>query len=238
MSDPYVYEGTNVLRNVLDIKNQESLNEFENTIVNLQLIRILKTNISINNSSDIFSIHKMLFKEIYDWAGLPRSLNIEKKEIVLNGLSVPYSNYNTINMDIRVVDKEYFNKNWDKMTHTALIYNLSRYISLIWRIHPFREGNTRTITTYLYLFLKQNGYDINTELLSKHSKYFRNALVLASLDEYSEWEHIENILSDAIKSKEMITTKIQNNDLKYKKIKGIDLAEYKYNYHQTRKSND
>ncbi len=115
MSDLYVYDGTNVLRNILDIKNQESLDEYENTIVNIQLIRILKSDFLVKSSNDIFEIHKLLFDEVYDWAGSPRCINIEKQEIVLNGLSVPYSNYDEIMKDIKGIDKEYFHKKWENM---------------------------------------------------------------------------------------------------------------------------
>lgn len=232
MSDPYVYDGTNILKNVLDIKNQESLDEYENTIVNIQLIRILKSDFFVRSSNDIFEIHKILFGEVYDWAGTSRCLNIEKQEVVLNGLSVPYSNHDEILNDIKVIDEENFNKKWADMSHTTLIYNVSRYISAIWKVHPFREGNTRTITTYLYFFLKQNGHYIDTEMLSKYSKYFRNALVLASIGEYSEYEHIESILSDAIRSKKRSLNKEKTEHSKYSKIKGVDLKHYQYNYHQ------
>lgn len=232
MSDPYVYDRSNVLKNILDIKNQESLDEYENTIVNLQLIRVLKSNFPLKSSSDIFTIHKMLFEEVYDWAGTPRCINIEKQEVVLNGLSVPYSNHDEIMKDLKSIDKEYFHKKWGSMSHTTLIYNVSRYISSIWKTHPFREGNTRTITTYLYLLLKQNGHSIDTEILSKYSKYFRNALVLASIDEYSEYEYIESILSDAIRSKERNLKGDTIDDSKYSKIKDVELNNYKYNYHQ------
>lgn len=54
-------------------------------------------------------------------------------------------------------------------------------IAEIWEVHPFREGNTRTVSVFAFLFLKQYGYDLNAELLSRHAKYFRNALVMAAL---------------------------------------------------------
>lgn len=59
--DPYVYDDTNVLKNVANIKEQNKLDDYESTMVNLGIIKLLKSNIKINNTNDIFLIHKFLF---------------------------------------------------------------------------------------------------------------------------------------------------------------------------------
>ncbi len=98
---------------------------------------------------------------------------------------------------------------------------------------PFREGNTRTITTFLYFHITSNGYYFNMELLKTHAKYFRNALLLASIDEYSEYSHLENILTDSIWRNEIIKINYESKiTKKYKQINGYDLDDYSYNYHE------
>ena len=114
---------------------------------------------------------------------------------------------------------------------SLFIKKISRLISKMWQIHPFREGNTRAVVVFLYLYLKNFNLNINFDLLEKHSKYFRNALVLASIGEYSEYQHLELILNDAIFG---ITKNLPLNEdksKKYKTIKNLDLSTYKYNYH-------
>lgn len=98
-------------------------------------------------------------------------------------------------------------------------------------MHSFREGNTRVVTLFLYYFLKKLGFKVNREFIDKHAKYFRNALVLASIDEYSEYNYLEEILKDSI------SFKIVDDELniKYQTIRGYDLDKYEYNYHSSKK---
>ena len=84
---------------------------------------------------------------------------------------------------------------------------------------------------FLYYFLKKLGFKVNREFIDKHAKYFRNALVLASVGEYSEYNHLEEILKDSI------SFKIVDDELniKYQTIKGYNLDKYEYNYHSSKK---
>ena len=78
MKDPYVYDNTNILKNLSGIKQQETLNNYETTMVNLGIINLLKSNIIISKVNDIFYIHKVLFENVYEWAGQARTINIFK----------------------------------------------------------------------------------------------------------------------------------------------------------------
>lgn len=83
----------------------------------------------------------------------------------------------------------------------------------------------------MYFLLKKYNLELNVDLIEKSSKYFRNSLVLVSIGEYSEFNHLEVILNDAIfgDSKEIDKTKTKDNT--YSKIKDFDLSKYQYNYH-------
>lgn len=74
--------------------------------------------------------------------------------------------------------------------------------------------------------MKKYDLKLNIDFIGEHSKFFRNALVLASIGEYSEYEHLEMILSDAVSLK-----KISDNEKKYQTIRDYDLEKYEYNYH-------
>lgn len=233
MPDTYVYPGTSVLVNLGNIRDQSKLDEYENTLVNLALIKLLDEKFKINSSKDVFLIHKKLFMEVYEWAGVPRTLNIFKNELVLNGLSVEYSTHSEIINELNKLDSVVLTTNWDKLSKPELIIELSAMISKLWRIHPFREGNTRTITTFLYFFLKNHDFTLNVKLLKENAKFFRNALVMSSLDKYSELAHLQNILNDVIDNKNASKkeSKVKPSNEKYKTIKGIKMENYNYNYH-------
>ena len=208
--DPYVYDDTNVLKNLANIKEQHKLDDYETTMVNLGIIKLLKSDIEIVKVNDIFLIHKILFENVYEWAGEKRVINIFKTEPILNGLSVKYSDHSKINDDLTKIQKGINSIEWKILSKNEMINKIVRIISSIWQVHSFREGNTRVVTLFLY---------------------FRNALVLASIDEYSEYNYLEEILKDSI------SFKIVNDELniKYQTIKGYDLDKYEYNYHSSKK---
>ena len=230
MKDPYVYEGTNVLINLANIKEQDKLDNFETTLSRVAIVELLKNPINITSTKDIFEIHKRLFKEVYSWAGNPRTINIYKTEPVLGGLSVNYSDHNQIMKDLNKIQNDIDSVDWVNSSKKDIISKVVRVISSLWQVHAFREGNTRTICLYLYFFMKKYNLKFNVDFIGEHSKFFRNALVLASIGEYSEYEHLEMILSDAISLKKII-----NGESKYQTIKDYNLEKYEYNYHHLKK---
>ena len=232
MRDPYVYEGTNVLINLANIKEQEKLDNYETTLSRIAIVELLRDPIDITSTKDIFEIHKRLFKEVYSWAGEPRSINIYKTEPVLAGLSVNYSEPNSIMKDLNRIQKDIDSFDWINSSKKEVLSKIVRVISSIWQVHAFREGNTRTICLYLYFFMKKYNLKLNVDFIGEHSKFFRNALVLASIGEFSEYEHLEMILTDAISLK-----KVVGDETKYQTIKDYNLEKYEYNYHHI-KNND
>ena len=61
-----------------------------------------------------------------------------------------------------------------------VVEHLAKFVSGIWQIHPFREGNTRTTAVFTIKYLRSIGFDVTNHLFSMHSWYFRNALVRAN----------------------------------------------------------
>ncbi len=232
MNDPYVYGNTNVLINLANIKDQKELDNFETTLSSLAIVDILNHPINLSSVNDIFTIHEKLFKEVYSWAGKSRTINIYKEEPVLTGLSVEYSDYKSINKDLNKIQYEIDSYKLSELSKKELIHKITIIISSIWKVHAFREGNTRTICLFLYFLMKKYNLKLNVDFIGEHSKYFRNALVLASIGEYSEYEHLEMILSDATSLK-----KIVDGNKKYQTINEYNLEKYEYNYHHLKQEN-
>ena len=225
MKDIYLYEDTSVLKNKLNIKDSKKLDELEGAIVSLNIARLATHPLSIKSVLDIKRIHKELFSDLYEWAGVNRTINIYKDEPVLGGLSVNYSDYRNIDSDLNALDKSFKTIKWENLKHIEIIDEIVKLISRLWKIHCFREGNTRTTTVFLYLLMRQIGLKVNTDFIGKHAKFFRNALVLASIDQYSEYEHLTNILLDSV------STKIITED-KYQTIREYEVEKYEYRKHK------
>lgn len=223
--DKYLYPNTDVLINKFNIKDSKKLDKVEYTYVSLNITYIIDNPIKINSVFDICIIHKILFKDIYELAGTFRNLNIYKEEPILTGLSVKYSEYKNINRDLNSLDKRFKSTKWNELSHEDTIDEVILIISKLWKIHCFREGNTRAVTTFLYLLMKQINLKVNVLFISNHAKFFRNALVMASIDEYSEFEHLKNILLDSVSMKE-------TNENKYKTIREYEVEKYQYRNHK------
>lgn len=150
-----------------------------------------------------FNIHKKLFEGIYPHAGSIRPYNITKKEWVLNGDTVRYCDCDVI-LDALNYDFERERKSSSGGLSTEQqITRISRFISDVWQIHPFGEGNTRTTAVFLIQYLKQLSFPVNVAPFAKHAGFFRNALVRANwsnmpLDIQSSTLPLERFLSNVI----------------------------------------
>ena len=225
MKDIYVYEGTNVLINKLNIRDNYQLDEAEGVFVSIAMRSIIERPIVIKSLFDIHKIHQLLFEKLYDWAGADRKMNMYKNEPVLNGLSVIYSDYKSIDSDLKKLDAQFKTIKWKELHSKEKVESVVNIFSKLWRIHCFREGNTRTITLMMYLFMKQIGLKVDVAFIGEHAKYFRSALVLASIDQYSEYEHLTNILMDSVYLKDISSNK-------YKTIRDYEVDKYEYQKHE------
>ena len=133
-------------------------------------------------------------------AGKEIGINIVKGERVLGGDTVRYSDTNSIESDIEEALKELNNTNWEVLSITETANMFSKMIAKIWQIHPFREGNTRTVITFITKFAEYHGFRMNKVLLRENADYVRDALVKASDGVYSEYEYLIRIIEDAIKN--------------------------------------
>ncbi len=233
MVDPYTYPDSDVLINKADIKDKEKLDEFENRMSNLALVILFKNETKIKSVHDVFKIHEYLFQNVYEWAGKPRVVNISKGEPVLNGLSVQYTVKKEITTEISKLNDYFVSQNWKDFKTEDYIYLITRFIAKLWQIHPFREGNTRTVSAFTFLLFKQHGYSYNAEIIKENAKFFRNALVMASIKEYSEYSYLQRILTDVMK-----TEVGKKATPKYKKIKDYNVDDYEYAYHKVKEEDN
>lgn len=139
-------------------------------------------------------IHSHLFEDISSFnfqVGKFRTVNIEKEEPILNGASVFYELWNMIDTALAIDFDEETSKNYRTMSKKEQAYSAMSFISNVWQIHPFREGNTRTMAVFAIDYFRDLEFEIDNTLFEQHSLYFRNALVRDNC--LKEWQTDEYI---------------------------------------------
>ena len=135
-------------------------------------------------------IHRRLFQGIYKFAGKIRDFNITKKEWVLNGETVLYASANSLKETLEYDFAQEKKYNYKGLSQQEIIEHITSFISDLWQIHIFSEGNTRTTAIFLIKYLRKLGYkEVNNNLFAEHSWYFRNALVRANYEDLSKGIH-------------------------------------------------
>lgn len=205
MPDLYLYEDVPVLRNKLGIKTEKTLDLVEAEQSRANMMLLYKQGFSDFSPAGLCEIHRFLFGDIYDWAGQYRIMNIEKAERQLGGRSVWYSNDDNIGRDLANTFSAIQGFNWDECTREEFVSALARLFPPIWQVHPFREGNTRTVVMLMTLFVEAHGYFFDKDLLAASAGYVRDSFVMASIDQFSEFEYLEKILLDAVCTEPMET---------------------------------
>ncbi len=125
-------------------------------------------------------IHRYLFTDIYSFAGEFRQDNLFKKEYILNEETIYYTNYQNINTYLKYDLEEEKNYSYKNKDTDKIIKHISKFTSNIWQVHPFLEGNTRTVMVFIINYLKKLGYEIDNQVFKQNFTYFRNALVLSN----------------------------------------------------------
>lgn len=157
----------------------ENQQHYECDIVSTRIVELLDQGCFTFSPQMLKSIHKYLFKDVFrdEIVGVFRKQNITKTEPILNGDTVNYGNWNMID-DLYEYDfsqeKEY---HYSYPIADKQLKHLSDFVSRVWQVHPFMEGNTRTIAVFTELYLRNMGYDVNNEMFKAYATYFRGALV-------------------------------------------------------------
>ena len=128
----------------------------------------------------ITSIHRRLFEGVFKFAGRIRDYDITKKEWVLKGDTVIYVNSEDIRRALEYDLEQERNFVYAGLAHGQMVEHIAKFVSGLWQIHPFGEGNTRTVAVFTIKYLRSIGFYVENDLFANHSWYFRNALVRAN----------------------------------------------------------
>ena len=162
------------------VRTPKDEDEEEADKVSANIAKILASKTFAFNTNGYVSLHRRIFEGIFKHAGEIRQYDISKKEWVLEGDSVNYLNWEDLRRALDWDIEQEKNFSYKGLTDDEKIEHIAKFISGIWQIHAFREGNTRTTAIFTIQYLRSLGYEVNNEMFAKHSWYFRNALVRAN----------------------------------------------------------
>ena len=152
----YCYSDSNVLKNKLNIRDNKLLKTAEEEITLIKQMELLKNPIKGNFSkAHLMNIHKFIFEDIYPFAGKIRREQISKADTM-------FYPPNLIDRELDKVFAKIKEKNMLRETDEEKVFdNLAYVMAELNIIHPFREGNGRSIREFIRLMAKRMGYDLN-----------------------------------------------------------------------------
>lgn len=186
----YCYKNTNILINKLGIKDTKKLLEYESKITAAKLLALRKQNITGEfNINHLINIHKFLFEDIYPFAGKFRNENIAKDNFM-------FAQYEYIEEELKRIlnelKEENFLKDYDKK---KLSNRLAYYMAELNVLHPFREGNGRTIREFIRQLSLRNGYEFNIKNVNP------NEMLKASIISVFDSSFLEKIIGECLEIK-------------------------------------
>ena len=203
MHDPYLYDCCPVLRNKLGLKDGDLLDMAE-VELSCNAINNLLTN-PIHGSYDFVHLcqfHAHIFGDVYDWAGKPRTVPIQKPEAVLGYTSVEYAKPQSIEQEATAILQAMNAIEWETLSLDEQAATLSTCLADLWKVHPFREGNTRTTITFICQFAESKGLALNRTLFEQNAAYLRSALVAATAifadGDFRKAEYLVAIVKDSL----------------------------------------
>lgn len=141
------------------------------------------------SAAQYLAIHKRLFEGVYKHAGKIRVYNITKKEWVLDGDTVMYGGWSELRETLEYDLSQEKAFNYSGLSMDEIIKHLALFVSRLWQIHVFGEGNTRTTAVFLIKYLRSLGFDVTNDIFEKNAWYFRNAMVRANYNNLQKGVH-------------------------------------------------
>ena len=171
--------------------------------VSARITEILSENTFTFSPIEYLAIHRHLFEGIFSHAGQIRDYNITKNEWVLKGATVLYASAGSIRETLEYDFSQEKIFDYKNLNIDEAIRHIARFVSGIWQIHAFGEGNTRTTAVFTIKYLHTFGFNFSNETFANHSWYFRNALVRANYNDltkgvYATTEFLEKFFRNLI----------------------------------------
>lgn len=163
-----------------DVRTERDSDTEEADKVSVNIAKLLNERSFAFTVAGLTAIHRRIFDGVFKFAGRIRDYNITKKEWVLRGDTVLYVSAEDLHRAIEYDLEQEKNFSYKGLSLDEVVEHIAKFVSNLWQIHPFGEGNTRTTAVFAIKYLRSIGFDVNNDLFAEHSWYFRNALVRAN----------------------------------------------------------
>ena len=157
--------------------------------VSARIAEILSEQAFSFTPNEYLSIHRRLFTGIYPHAGHIRDYNITKKEWVLDGATVIYGSATELRATLEYDFSEERKFSYRGLSMDEIIRHFAFFVSRLWQIHAFGEGNTRTTAVFFIKYLRTLGFDVTNDIFAENAWYFRNSLVRANYNDFTRGIH-------------------------------------------------
>ncbi len=155
VSDPYCYPGTTVLKNLLDIRDQSTLDRYEAEVTAVRAEQPVPS--GAFDVAHYCAFHRHLFQDVYDWAGLYRTVRIGK-----GGSAFCYPEYiepQMVRLFSRLQADDYFRH----CSQRDFAASAAHFLAELNSIHPFREGNGRTQLAFFIHLAEASGHPLHVK---------------------------------------------------------------------------
>ncbi len=151
-------EGCGVLKNLPQIQNQNELEEFEDKVTTLRLFEMIEYSADKKIDFALWKqIHKILFRDVYEWAGEVRSVQMSKGKTT-------FAHPQFIEREGKKIFEKLAAENFlQNLSHNSFCDRLAYYHTELNALHPFREGNGRTLKLLLNELAQRNDFYIAWE---------------------------------------------------------------------------
>ncbi len=171
--------------------------------VSSRIAEILSETAFSFSPNEYISIHRKLFQDIYEHAGKIRDYNITKKEWVLDGATVMYGSASELRATLEYDFSKEKDFSYRGLSMDEVIHHLAVFVSRLWQIHIFGEGNTRTTAVFFIKYLRTLGFSATNDIFAENAWCFRNALVRANYTNlqkgiYETTEYLEVFLRNLL----------------------------------------
>ena len=212
--------------------DSENIRTEEADKVSARIAEILSETAFSFSPNEYISIHRRLFREIYSHAGKIRDYNITKKEWILDGATVLYGSASELRATLEYDFSQERDFCYKGLSMDEIIHHLAIFVSRLWQIHVFGEGNTRTTAVFFIKYLRMLGFSATNDIFAENAWYFRNALVRANYTNlqkgiYETTEYLEAFLRNLLLNEK---NELRNRNLHIDGVlsmKKIDIDEEK-----------
>ena len=172
-----------------DIRTEKDNETEEADKVSANITKLLNERSFAFTVAGLSAIHRRIFDGVFKFAGQIRDYNITKKEWVLDGATVLYGSASELRATLEYDFSEEKKFSYRNLTMDEIIHHLAIFVSRLWQIHIFGEGNTRTTAVFFIKYLRTLGFDATNDIFAENAWYFRNALVRANYNDLKNGIH-------------------------------------------------